>query len=597
MSKETSTKPITGGEFLIRETSSVDIFIPEEWSEEQLMMKKTCEDFVAQEIVPNLDAIDHQQEGLMQSLLDKAGELGLLGISVPEEYGGMGMDFKTSMLCTESLGAGNSFSVAYGAHTGIGTLPTLYYGSEALKKKYVSKLSTGEWKGCYCLTEPSAGSDANSGKTKAVLSEDGKNYVINGQKMWITNGGFADVFTVFAKIDDDENLSAFVLDKSMEGISLNPEEKKMGIKGSSTRQVFFNNVKVPVENMLSERQNGFKIAVNILNIGRIKLGGGVLGGAKSTLTDSVNYANERQQFGRPIAKYGAIRFKLAEMTTKCYALESALYRATQNIDDAIHALAGSGMDKGQATLKGIASFAPECAILKVFGSEVLDYVVDEGVQIHGGMGYSAETRVERAYRDARINRIFEGTNEINRLLTVDMILKKAMKGELDLMTPAMKVAGELMSIPEFGEGGSDIFSEYKKYVINLKKAVLMVAGSAVQKLMMQLDKEQEILMNVADMIIQTYVAESTLLRTEKIVASKGEESAKVQIEMMKTFFYDAAGIIDHAGKEAIYSFVEGDEQRMMLMGLRRFVKMEGFNVKELRRTIAAKVIESNRYPF
>lgn len=593
----TTTKPITGGEFLIRETQAQDIFIPEEFSEELLMMRKTCEDFVAQEITPKLDAIDHQEEGLMQSLLNKAGELGLLGVSVPEEYGGMAMDFKTSMLCTEALGTGHSFSVAYGAHTGIGTLPTLYYGSEALKKKYVSKLATGEWKGCYCLTEPGSGSDANSGKTKAVLSEDGKHYFINGQKMWITNGGFADVFTVFAKIDSDENLSAFVLDRWMEGITLNAEEKKMGIKGSSTRQVFFNNVKVPVENLLSERGNGFKIAVNILNIGRIKLGGGVLGGSKATLTESVKYANERQQFGRSISKYGAIRHKLAEMATRAYALESALYRATQNIDDAIASLIASGMDKSNATLKGIASFAPECAILKVFGSEALDFVVDEGVQIYGGMGYSAETHVERAYRDSRINRIFEGTNEINRLLTVDMILKKALKGELDLMTPAMNVQNDLMSIPDFGEGTSDVFEQHKRYLANFKKAILMVAGAAVQKLMMQLDKEQEILMNVADMIIQTYIAESTLLRTEKLVSMRSADSCKEQIEMMKTFFYDASEIIGRSGREALYSFAEGDEQRMMLMGMKRFTKVEAFNVKESRRAIAAKLISANSYCF
>lgn len=597
MPQETTTKAITGGEFLIRETASQDIFIAEEFSEELLMMKKTCEDFVAQEIMPKLEAIDHQEEGLMQSILDKAGELGLLGISVPEEFGGMGMDLKTTMLCTEALGAGFSFSVAYGAHTGIGTLPTLYYGSDYLKKKYIPKLASGEWKGCYCLTEPSSGSDANSGKTKAVLSEDGKHYILNGQKMWITNGGFADVYTVFAKIDNDENLSAFILDNTMEGISLNSEEKKMGIKGSSTRQVFFNNVKVPVENLLSERQNGFKIAVNILNIGRIKLGGGVLGGSKSTLTETVHYANERQQFGRSISKYGAIRYKLAEMAARIYGLESALYRATQNIDDAIASLIEGGMDKGQATLKGIASFAPECAILKVYGSEVLDYVVDEGVQIHGGMGYSAETLVERAYRDARINRIFEGTNEINRLLTVDMVLKKAMKGELDLMTPAMNVANELMSIPDFGDGSGNMFDEHKKYVANFKKAILMVAGAAVQKLMMQLEKEQEILMNVADMMIQAYIAESTLLRTEKLVGIKGEEACMEQIEMMKVIMYSASEIIGKAGREALCSFAEGDELRMMNMGMKRFTKMEAFNVKNSRQAIAAKIIAENKYCY
>lgn len=587
----TNNKPITGGEFLIRETLSSDIFIPEDWSEEQIMMKKTCEEFLAQEVFPKLDAIDHQEEGLMQSIMDKAGALGLLGISVPEDLGGMGMDFKTSMLCTEALGMGHSFSVAYGAHTGIGTLPILYYGNEEQKKTYIPKLATGEWKGCYCLTEPGSGSDANSGKTKAILSEDGKHYIINGQKMWITNGGFAHVMIVFAKIDNDENLSAFILTRDMEGITFNAEEKKMGIKGSSTRQIFFNNVKVPVANLLSERGNGFKIAVNILNIGRIKLGGGVLGGAKGTLVDAVKYANEREQFGRPISKYGAIRYKIGEMVTRCYALESAVYRATQNIDDAINALAAGGMDKGTAVLKGIASFAPECAILKVLGSEVLDYVVDEGVQIHGGMGYSAETGVERAYRDARINRIFEGTNEINRLLTVDMILKKAMKGELDLMGPAMAVANELMSIPDFGEGESDVFAEHKKYIANFKKAILMVAGAAVQKLMMQLEKEQEVLMSIADMIIMTYAAESALLRTEKIAQMKGIEAADIQLEMMRSYTFSAAENIARSGKEALLSFAEGDELRMMLMGLRRFTKVNPFNVKDSRRKVALAVIE------
>ncbi|MBX7052350.1 MAG: acyl-CoA dehydrogenase family protein [Flavobacteriales bacterium] len=595
MSANTQDKAITGGEFLIRKTAASEIFIPEEFSEEMLMMKKTCEDFVATEITPKLDAIDHQEPGLMESVLTKAGELGLLGISVPEEYGGMGMDFKTSMLCTEALGAGHSFSVAYGAQTGIGTLPTLYYGSEALKQKYLTKMATGEYKACYCLTEPGSGSDANSGKTKATLSEDGKHYIINGQKMWITNAGFADVFTVFARIDDDANLSAFVLDKSMEGITLNPEEKKMGIKGSSTRQVFFNHVKVPVENMLSERNNGFKIAVNILNIGRIKLGGGVLGGSKDTLHEAIKYANERLQFGRPISKYGAIRSKIADGCIRVYALESALYRATQNIDDAIISLQKEGMDKGQSVLKGIASFAPECAILKVYGSEVLDFVVDEAVQIHGGMGYSAETRVERAYRDARINRIFEGTNEINRLLTVDMILKKAMKGELDLMSPAMKVAGELMSIPEFGDAPSTEFEACHQYLENFKKAILMVAGAAVQKLMMQLEKEQEVLMNIADMIIETYIAESLLLRIEKLATMKGEEAVAVQKEMMKVFFFEASEKIAHHGKEALYAFGEGDELRMMLMGLRRFTKTEPFNVKASRQVIASTAIAANKY--
>lgn len=588
-------KPITGGEFLIRDVAFTDIFTPEEWTEEQLMMKKMCEDFVDQNIVPFLEDIDHQKEGMMESLLDKSADLGLLGISVPEEFGGMGMDFKTSMLCTEALGQGHSFSVAYGAQTGIGTLPILYYGNEEQKAHYIPKLATGEWKACYCLTEPGSGSDANSGKTKAVLTEDGQHYILNGQKMWITNGGFAHVLTVFAKIDHDENLSAFILTRDMEGITFNAEEKKMGIKGSSTRQIFFNNVKVPVANLLSDRGNGFKIAVNILNIGRIKLAGGVLGGAKGTVTESIRYANEREQFGRPISKYGAIRQKIAEQAIRCYALESATYRATQNVDDAIQSLMESGMDKGQAVLKGIQSFAPECAILKVYGSETLDFCVDEGVQIYGGMGYSAETRMERSYRDSRINRIFEGTNEINRLLTVDMILKKAMKGELDLMGPAMAVANELMAIPEFGDAPDNVFDEYRGYIKNFKKAVLMVAGSAAQKLMAQLGKEQEVLMNIADMTILLYVAESTLLRTEKMHNSKGAASCEVQIEMMKTFIFDAADRISKAGKDALLSFVEGDELRMMLMGLRRFTKVEPINPKNARQIIAQRLIADNAY--
>ena len=588
---------IKGGEFLIRETKAEDIFIPEEWTEEQQMIAQTCSDFIDQHITPNLDRIDAMEDGLMEKLLNEAGELGMLGMSVPVELGGMGVDFKTSMLATEAAGRGHSFSVAYGAHTGIGTLPILYYGNEEQKQKYIPKLATGEWKASYCLTEPSAGSDANSGKTKAVLSDDGEHWILNGQKMWITNAGFADVFTVFAKIDDDENLSAFIVEKGAEGLSLNAEEKKMGIKGSSTRQVFLNNVKIPKGNLLYERGKGFKIAINILNIGRIKLAGGVNGGAKGTITEAIRYANEREQFGRPISKYGAIRHKLGEMATRIYASESATYRLSQNIDDAISALQAGGMEKGEATLKGIEEFAAECAMMKVFGSEVLDFVVDEGVQIYGGMGYSAETQVERAYRDARINRIFEGTNEINRMLTVDMLLKKAMKGKLDLMGPAMKVADELMSIPDFGEPDTTLFVEEKNIVANFKKAVLMVAGAAAQKLMMQLAKEQEVLMNVADMVIECYVAESVLLRTEKMVAMKGEANCQLQLDMMRTFIYEASERIHKAGKDALYSFAEGDEQRMMLMGMRRFTKVAPKSYKEMRQRIATSLIEANEYCF
>ena len=586
-----------GGEFLIKETNAQDIFIPEQWNEEQLMMKQTCDDFIDQEVSPILDRIDSQEEGLMPSLMEKAGALGLLGVSVPENLGGMGADFVTSMLTTEALGAGHSFAVALSAHTGIGTLPILYYGNEEQKKKYIPKLASGEWKACYCLTEPSAGSDANSGKTTATLTADGKHYMLNGQKMWITNGGFADIFTVFAKIGDDKNLTAFIVEKTFGGISLNPEEHKMGIKGSSTRQVFFNDCKVPVENMLSDRENGFKIAVNILNIGRVKLAGAAIGGSKRISTHSIQYANERIQFERAISKYGAIRYKLAEQAIRIFASESATYRASQNIEDAIDALIAGGMEEGKAKLKGIEQFAVEAAILKVHGSETLDYVSDEGVQIYGGMGYSAEAPMDRAYRDSRINRIFEGTNEINRLLIVDMILKRAMKGELDLMGPAQKVAAELVAIPEFGEPDETLFAYEKKLVGNFKKAILLTAGAAVQKLMTSLSKEQEIIMNIANMSIEAYVAESILLRVEKIVSMRGEASCEAELAMMRSYINSACDKIWVEGKEALNSFSEGDELRMMLMGLKRYTKQEPFNAKNARQIVAQKLITENKYCF
>ncbi|PWL30549.1 MAG: acyl-CoA dehydrogenase [Fluviicola sp. XM-24bin1] len=594
---ESQKNPIKGGEFIVRDTAPSEIFTAENWSEEQRMIQQMCMDFIDAEVKPILDRIDSLEEGLMPSLMEKAGALGLLGMSVPEELGGLGVDFKTSLLATESLGAGYSFSVAYGAHTGIGTLPLLYYGNDAQREKYIPKLASGEWKAAYCLTEPGSGSDANSGKTKAILSEDGTYYTLNGQKMWITNGGFANLFTVFAKIDDDEKLTAFLVEADSEGITTNPEEKKMGIKGSSTRQVFFNNVKVPVENMLSERENGFKIALNILNIGRIKLAAGVMGGAKEAVRDSVKYANEREQFGRSISKYGAIRYKLAEQVIRTFAVESATYRAGQNIDDAIQGYIDQGLDKGEATLKGIEQFAPECAILKVAGSEALDYVTDEAVQIFGGMGYSAESSVERAYRDARINRIFEGTNEINRLLTVDMVLKRALKGELDLMGPAMSVANELVSIPEMKDPTEGPLGAEFDALEGFKKSILMVAGSAVQKLMQSLAKEQEVLMNIADMSIDTYIAESTLLRVQQMIDAQGEGACKEQIAIVKTLFYDTADKINKAGKDAVNSFAEGDELRMMMMGLKRFTKTQPFNVKEARQLIAQKLIEANGYCY
>lgn len=592
-------KAIKGGEFLIRETSAHDIFIPEEFTEEQRMIAQTCKDFLKQEVYPRLDEIDSMKHPeLMPNLLDKAGELGLLGTSVPQELGGFGMDFNSTMLVAEVLGAGHSFAVAISAHTGIGTLPILYYGNEAQKKKYIPNLASGKWKAAYCLTEPDSGSDANSGKTKATLSADGKHYILNGQKMWITNGGFADVYVVFAKIDNDKNLTAFIVEKAFGGITMNEEEKKMGIKGSSTRQIFFNDCKVPVENMLSERENGFKIAVNILNIGRIKLGVAALGGCKMTVSTAVRYAKERKQFGTSIANFGAIKHKLAEMTTKIFASESAHYRASQNIEDAYHAFIASGMDSSQARLKSLEEFAIECAIMKVHGSEVLDFVVDEGVQIYGGMGFSAEGPMDRAYRDARINRIFEGTNEINRMLTIDMLLKRAMKGTLDLMAPAMAVQKELMSVPDFGSGDDDgVFAKEKKVIANLKKAGLMAAGAAVQKYMMRLSEEQEVLMNLADMLIEGYVAESCLLRVEKMISQRGEAACELEKAMAMIYLHHAVNRAAEAGREAISAFAEGDELRLMLMGLKRFTKIDPYNLKEARRKVASHVIEKGEYPF
>lgn len=600
MSAETVKKnAIKGGEFLVRETTAQEIFIPEEWNEEQKMIAQTCKDFLQQDVDPKLDEIDSMKDPkLMPSILDKAGELGLLGTSIPQEYGGFGMDFNTTMLVSEVIGGGHSVAVALSAHTGIGTLPILYYGNDAQKKKYLPKLASGEMKAAYCLTEPDSGSDANSGKTKAILSTDGKHYVINGQKMWITNGGFADLYIVFAKIDNDKNLSAFIVERAFGGITMNEEEKKMGIKGSSTRQIFFNDCKVPVENMLSERENGFKIAVNILNIGRIKLAAAAIGGSKRTITKAVQYAKERKQFGTSISNFGAIKHKIAEMVTKVFASESACYRAGQNIDDAYAALVASGVEDSKAKLKSLEDFAIECAIMKVHGSEVLDFAVDEGVQIYGGMGYSAEGPMDRAYRDARINRIFEGTNEINRMLTIDMLMKRAMKGTLDLMTPAMAVQKDLMAIPDFGSTDEEgFFVKEKKALVNLKKAGLMVAGAAVQKFMMKLSDEQEVLMNLADMLIEGYVAESALLRVEKLVSMRGEKDCALQKEMAIIYLHYAIEKAASAGRQAIYAFAEGDELRLMLMGLKRFTKVDPYNLKEARRRVANHVIEKGEYPF
>lgn len=596
MNTTTTTPSLKGGEWLIRESNAFETLTPEDFNEEQLMVKDMCIQFLNTEVIPVVDRIDKMEEGLMPSLMVKAGEQGLLGTSIPEDLGGLGKDFITSTLVNEGLGGGYSFSVAIAAHTGIGTLPILYFGTEEQKKKYIPKLASGEWKGAYGLTEPNSGSDALGAKTTAVLSADGKHYLLNGQKCWITNGGFADVYTVFAKIDGDK-FSTFIVEKGMEGFTVGPEEHKMGIKGSSTVQLYFQDCKVPVENLLGEIGKGHVIAFNILNIGRLKLAAAAYGGSKMALSTTVQYANTREQFKTPIANFGAIKYKLAEMAIRIFCGESALYRTSKWIDNKELELAAAGKPFNEALLGAAEEYAVECAILKVHGSEVLDYVVDEGVQVHGGNGFSDEYEISRAYRDSRINRIYEGTNEINRLLTVDMILKRAMKGKLDLMGPAMAVSKELMSIPDFGSEDETPFAKERKAIMNMKKSILMVAGAAVQKLMMKIQDEQEILMNIADMALDTFMAESTLLRVMKMADKLGEANAQLQIDIMRCNLNDAVDRVNKAGKEAINAFASGDEQRMMLLGLKRFTKVEPFNSKDARRRIADKLIAENRYPL
>ena len=556
------------------------------------MIIQMCNEFLDKDVIPHLIEIDQQKEGLMPSLLDKAGELGLLGAAFPEKYGGLGKDFVTATLVNECLGGGHSFAVAMAAHNGIGSLPILYFGTEEQKQKYIPKLATGEMKGAYALTEPGSGSDALGARTTATLSADGKSYAINGQKIWITNAGFADVFTVFAKVDGDK-FSAFIVDRGTPGLTFGEEEHKMGIKGSSTRQLFFENCVIPKDNLLGEIGKGHIIAFNILNIGRLKLCAAATGAAKHALSISTTYAKTREQFKVPIASFGAIQHKLAEMVIRLYAAESSLYRTSQWIDNKEHELEDAG--KQDALLGAAEEYAIECAMLKVLGSEALDYVVDEGVQIHGGNGFSDEYNISRAYRDSRINRIFEGTNEINRLLTLDMYLKRAMKGRINILGPAMAIQKELMSIPDFGSDDTPFAAE-QKIIANFKKAILMCAGAAAQKLMMKLESEQEILMNIADMVIDTFQAESMLLRAMKM-QNNGHANADLALDATRTFIFDAADRISHAGKEALNAFAEGDEQRMMLMGLKRFTKVDSFNTKDARRRIAAKVIETEHYFF
>jgi len=598
---ETLTKNfLKGGEFLIRPVEMDEIFTPEDFSEEQRMMAQATTDFIEKEVLPHRERFENKDYAFTEEIMKKAGELGLLGISVPEAYGGLGMDFNTSMLvCDRISGVSGSLSTAFGAHTGIGTLPILLYGNEDQRLKYLPGLSTGELMGAYCLTEPGAGSDANSGKTKAELSADGKTYKINGQKIWISNAGFADVFTVFARIENDKYLSAFIVEKGNAGMSFGEEENKLGIRASSTRQMFFNDCEVAATSLLGERNGGFKIAMNSLNYGRIKLAVACMDAARRVITYSVAYANERKQFGVAISSFGALQFKMAEMLTRTWVAEGAVYRAGQDIENHIIRLQEEGIEPKIAKLRGVEEYAIECAILKVLGSEVGSYVSDEGLQIFGGMGYSADAPMESAYRDVRIARIYEGTNEINRLHSVAMLLKKALKGEMDLMKPAMAVAGELMDIPSFDTPNySVLFAEEKEMIVKLKKSMLMVAGKAVETFGMNLEDEQEIIMNAADMLIEIYAAESGVLRAEKIAKNKGEENAQIEIDMARLYLHNAMENVGRAGREAIYSFAEGDEQRMMLMGLKRFTKAANpLNVKELRRRIAAKLIEENKYPF
>lgn len=591
-----SRQALQGGSFLIRETQPGQLYTPEDFTEEQRMIAQMCRDFLDKEVLPHLDAIDRKEPGLMPALLDKSGELGLLGASFPEELGGLGEDFITATLINEELGGGHSFAVAMAAHTGIGSLPILYFGTEEQRQKYIPKLATGEMKGAYALTEPGSGSDALGAKTTATLTEDGKHYKLNGQKIWITNAGFADVFTVFAKIDG-KDFTAFIVERDTPGLTIGEEEHKMGIKGSSTCPLFFEDALVPVENVLGEIGRGHIIAFNILNIGRLKLCAAALGGARRAIAASAAYAATREQFGQPIANFGAIQYKLGEMVIRAFAAESALYRSAALIDQKEKELVGEGKSESEALLGAAEEFAIECAMLKVLGSECLDYIVDEGVQIFGGNGYMDDYDISRSYRDSRINRIFEGTNEINRLLTLDMYLKRALKGRIDLMTPAMSVQKELMSIPDFSTDERPFAAELKT-IANFKKATLICAGGAVQSLMQQIESEQEVLMWLADMVIDTFQAESALLRAMKM-QENGNEKATWALAAARTFITDAADRISHAGRNAINAFAStgSDEQRMMLLGLKRFTKVESLNTKETRRQLAAAMLEAQGYPF
>lgn len=586
-----------GGEFLIKETPAQSIFTLEDLNEEQRMLRDSIKEFIDKEVVPYKERFEKKDYALTEEKMKTLGEMGVLGIAVPEAYGGLGLGFISTLLaCDYASGANGSLATAYGAHTGIGTLPILLYGTEEQKQKYLPDLAAGTKFGAYCLTEPDAGSDANSGKTKARLSEDGKHYIINGQKMWISNAGFADTFTLFAKIDDDKNITGFVVNRSEledpNSLTLGEEEHKLGIRSSSTRQVFFNEMKIPVENLLGERNNGFKIALNALNVGRIKLAAASLDGQRRIINHAIQYANERKQFGTPIASFGAIRKKIAEMATATFVSEAGTYRAGQNIQDKINELVENGTNHQAAELKGVEEFAVECSILKVFVSDITQKIADEGIQIYGGMGFSEDAPMEAAWRDARIGRIYEGTNEINRLLSVGMLIKRTMKGEIDLLSPAMAIAKELMGIPSFDiPDYSEYMSEEKALIANLKKVFLMVSGAALQKYMMEIEKQQHLLLNASEILNQIYMAESAILRAEKHFDTESVEAAMARLNL-----YKAVESIITAAKEGIISFAEGDEQRMMLSGLRRFTKYTNHpNVVALTEKIAAHFVEKGRY--
>ncbi|MEN0005899.1 MAG: acyl-CoA dehydrogenase family protein [Bacteroidota bacterium] len=589
---------LRGGAFLINDTTPGDTFIPEEINEEQQMIKGMVEDYLHKEILPNSLKIEKQEGGIAVELLHKAAELGLLGAHMPEEYGGMQLDTNTNTLICDALGPAGAFTVSFAAHTGIGMLPILYFGDEAQKDKYLPGLINGELKAAYCLTEPGSGSDALAAKSNVTLAADGTHYILNGQKMWISNAGFADVFIVFAKIDGAQ-FTGFIVDRNSEGLTLGAEEDKLGIKGSSTRQVFFENVKVPVENVLGEIGKGHLIAFNVLNIGRFKLCALCLGGAKASAETAVKYANERVQFKQPISRFGAIQYKLAEQAIQIFAAESALYRVSNLIQDKNKALQEDGVSFAEAKLISAEEYAIECALLKLAGSEALDYVVDETVQVHGGMGYSEEGTAARGYRDSRINRIYEGTNEINRLLSVDQLFRRAMKGAIDIVGPAWEVQKELASMPSFDRPEGP-YAEEEKAVKDFKKTVLMVAGAAAKLQMegeLNLKEEQMIVMNIADMMLDTLVAESLLLRVQKLSGMDTKVDQEIYDHILRVFLSDATSRMQKNGRDALASYAEGDLLRTLSMGLKRFTKYPAVNVKVARRAIAQTLIDANAYCF